>query len=230
LRELIKDEKRVSNFVSALSAAIGETEALNVLQTAINILARSREINSGEKILGLLYGLIQSGKTNIINMTVALAADNGYKLFVILSDRNNSLQDQTFDRADLALSGMLVRKIDEISEEDPDYLKTVLETDGIVLICKKDPADLEKLITFLMDQDLTDISALIADDEADAIGLNTKQRIEDEDPSPINQQLLDVREMVSTQLYLQVTATPQAIILQNKEDAGFYPEFNLMLL
>ncbi|WP_366290136.1 Z1 domain-containing protein [Paenibacillus sp. AN1007] len=225
MREIIQDGERVSNFLSELSAEIGEAAASNVLQTSVNILERIPEVNSSEKILGLLYGLIQSGKTNIINMTVALAADNGYKLFVVLTDRNNSLQDQTFDRSDSALSGMLVRKMDEISEEDPEYLKTVLETDGIVLICKKDTADLEKLITFLSNQDLTDISALIADDEADAIGLNTNQRIEGEDPSAINQQLLDLRDMVSTQLYLQVTATPQAIILQNKEDTGFYPEF-----
>lgn len=225
MKELIKEGERVSNFLSELSAEIGEIASSNVLQTAINILEKAPEANSGEKILGLLYGLIQSGKTNIINMTVALAADNGYKLFVILTDRNNSLQDQTFDRADLALSGMLVRKVDELSEEDPDYLKTVLDTDGIVLICKKDPTDLEKLNAFLIEQDLTNISSLIADDEADAVGLNTNQRIEGEDPSTINQQILDLRNMVTTQLYLQVTATPQAIILQDKEESGFYPEF-----
>jgi hypothetical protein len=225
MREINNSGERVSNFISFLSEEIGEDSATNVLTTGINILGKTPEINSNEKTLGLLYGLIQSGKTNIINMTVALAADNEYKLFIILTDRNNSLQDQTFERADEALSGMLVRKIDELSSEDPEYIKTVLETDGIVLICKKDSADLDKLITFLSQQNLTDIAALIADDEADAIGLNTNQRMEDEDPSPINQQLLDVRNMVSTQLYLQVTATPQAIILQNREEGGFYPEF-----
>ncbi|MFC3886133.1 hypothetical protein ACFOU2_22665 [Bacillus songklensis] len=225
MKDLVIDGESVLYFLSSLSDEIGEEAANNVLKTARNILQRAPEItSSNEKVLGLLYGLIQSGKTNIINMTIALSTDNGYKLAIVLTDRNNSLQTQTFERADEAITGMLVRKIDEISEEDPDFIKTILESDGIVLICKKDPADLDKLITFLRNYlSVSPSPSLIIDDEADAIGLNTNQRMEGENPSPINQQLLTLRELAPSHLFLQVTATPQAIILQNREEGGVLP-------
>lgn len=224
--EIINTGEKVQYFHSLLSEDIGIEAANNVLVTARNILANAPEVSSdNEKKLGLLYGLIQSGKTNIINMTVSLAADNGYKLFIILTDRNNSLQTQTYERADEAIAGMLVRKMDEISGEDSDFIEIVLENDGIVLVCKKDPADMDKLTDFLKGQELSKIPVLIADDEADAVGLNTKQRMEDGEKSLINQKIIEVRNLVKSHLYLQVTATPQAIILQNKEDGGFHPEF-----
>lgn len=224
--EILKAEGKVDYFYELLVEDIGEEAASNVLTTAHNIFAHAPKAGSNdEQVLGLLYGLIQSGKTNVINMTVAMAADHGYKLSIILTDRNNSLQKQTYDRTDEAIIGMLVRNIDELSGEDPEFIKTVMESDGIVLICKKDPADLNKLEEFLKEQDFTQFPVLIADDEADAVGLNTKQRIEGEAPSTINQQLLNIKALVDSHLYLQVTATPQAIILQNRDESGFHPEF-----
>lgn len=218
--------RKTQNFYSILCEDIGEEAASNVLDTVNKIFSNAPMLGGPEeKKMGLLYGLIQSGKTNVINMTVALAADNGYKLFIILTDKNNSLQNQTYDRADEAITGMLVRKMDEISNEDPNFIKTVMSTKGLVLICKKDKGDLDKLITFLKKQDFSNFPVLIADDEADAVGLNTNQYKEDEGPSPINQHLLDIRNLINCHLYLQVTATPQAVILQNNEPGGFYPQF-----
>ncbi|WGD88793.2 Z1 domain-containing protein [Bacillus subtilis] len=227
MNNLLNGGKTETHFLNLLTAEIGLKAAEKVVSHAREIMKHAPEVgaNTTDNKLCLLYGLIQSGKTNIINMTIAVAKDNAYKLFVILTDRNKSLQNQTFERADSALKGPLVRNIADLDEHN-NFIEMVLKNDGIVLICKKDPTDLEKLKNFLTDRDdLANTPTLIIDDEADAVGLDTKQRMEGESPSTINSQLREVRQLVGTHMYLQVTATPQAIILQDKESDGFHPEF-----
>ncbi|MGA3677824.1 Z1 domain-containing protein [Lysinibacillus agricola] len=226
------DQLNVLSFIENLSQEIGEDAAMQVLETAKDIFKFAPNIDEEKRILGLLYGLVQSGKTNIINMTAALAIDNKYKLVIILTDRNNSLQIQTLDRSEDALQTPLIRKISNIDKNDLDLVKTMLLSDGLVIVSKKDPSDLEKLHKFLNEEfsdiDLTNTPTLIVDDEADAIGLNTNQRIEGSDNSPINESLIELKEKFNSHLMLQVTATPQAIILQNNEPNGFYPEFTIV--
>ena len=66
------------------------------------------------------------------------------------------------------------------------------------------------------------LSLVIFDDEADAASLNTlvnKRRV-----STINRNLQAIKESSSASIYIQVTATPQAIILQG-EESGWKPAF-----
>lgn len=229
----IIEKYNVLSFIENLSLEIGETAAKNVLSTANEIFKYAPEIGQKKRILGLLYGLVQSGKTNIINMTVALAIDNNYKLAIILTDRNNTLQTQTLGRSEDALQTPLIKKISEIETNDLDLIETILKSDGLVIVSKKDSSDLQKLHSFLnnnfsKDIDISNLPTLIVDDEADAIGLNTKQRIEGSSNSTINASLVELREKFNSHLMLQVTATPQAIILQNNIPGGFYPEFTIV--
>jgi hypothetical protein len=54
----------------------------------------------------------------------------------------------------------------------------------------------------------------IVDDEADATNLNTK--VNQKDFSAINRHIKAIRNDGSSCIYLQVTATPQAVLLQKK--------------
>ncbi|TCI67864.1 hypothetical protein EVJ22_13485 [Exiguobacterium sp. SH0S7] len=220
--------ENVQYFKEKLTLEIGEVASNQVLQTASEVFEFSPKEGEHKRVLGLLYGLVQSGKTNIINMTTAIAIDNSFKLSIVLTDRNNTLQTQTFGRSEDALITPYIQKISEIDDADKELLETYIDTDGLVIISKKDPSDLAKLDKILsLLTDASNIPTLIIDDEADAIGLNTKQRNEDVEHSisVVNEALVKLREFFTSHLMLQVTATPQAIILQNDIEGGFHPEF-----
>lgn len=223
--------ENVQYFKEKLSGEIGEVAGNQVFKTASEVFEYAPKEDKPKRVLGLLYGLVQSGKTNIINMTTAIAIDHSFKLSIILTDRNNTLQTQTLGRSEDALLTPYIKKISEIELNDIELLKIYIDTDGLVIISKKDPSDLEKLHRILsLFSDFSEVPTLIIDDEADAIGLNTKQRNEDpeHDVSVINGALLKLREFFSNHLMLQVTATPQAIILQNNVEGGFHPEFVIL--
>ncbi|RAV17819.1 Z1 domain-containing protein [Paenibacillus contaminans] len=218
--------KHCSKFIEIDTGS--EDAAKSVLKTAKEIMIKAPEPSNEEgKSFGLLYGLIQSGKTNIINMCIAIAADNGYKLFIVLTDNNTVLQNQTLERADDSYEGILTKDISTINNESPLFIKEVLKNEGVLLVCKKHPSDLNKLLEFIQDYDVHNLPTIVVDDEADAIGLNTNQRLENSPPSSINKQLLELSKKLRLYLYLQVTATPQAIILQDR-DSGLSPEFIVM--
>ncbi|WP_405081722.1 Z1 domain-containing protein [Paenibacillus chitinolyticus] len=205
----------VSNFKTLILDDIGEESTFELISTAKRIFKHAPSPKDGQaKKLGLLYGLVQSGKTNIINMTIALAADNNYKFFILLTDNNNDLQQQTLHRSQVSLPGMYVNHISALLYEPFDYLKETIDDEGIVVICKKNSSDLNKLLEFIEQHEVSNIPTLIIDDEADAVGLNTNQRFEDMPPSAINQYLNNIISSLELNLFLQVTATPQAIILQ----------------
>ena len=65
-------------------------------------------------------------------------------------------------------------------------------------------------------------SIFIIDDEGDAASLNTQ--VNKDQISTINRHLLEMRKLASGSIYLQVTGTPQAILLQ-AEDSNFKPSF-----
>ncbi|WP_256758447.1 Z1 domain-containing protein [Cohnella sp. WQ 127256] len=213
--DIIEDGFHVNNFKSLLVEDIGENSTSDLISTAKRIFkhAPCPEFDNDSK-LGLLYGLVQSGKTNIINMTIAIASDNGYKFFILLTDNNNDLQQQTLNRSQESLQGMYVNHISTILYEPYEYIKETLDDEGVVVICKKNPSDLTKLLEFIDQYEACTIPTLIIDDEADAVGLNTNQRFEDKPPSTINQHLKNIISKQKLNLFLQVTATPQAIILQ----------------
>ena len=59
-----------------------------------------------EETNGLIYGLIQSGKTGVLTVTGAIGADEGYRTIIILTSDNDPLYEQTLGRARQAFPGM----------------------------------------------------------------------------------------------------------------------------
>ncbi|WP_274649029.1 Z1 domain-containing protein [Paenibacillus humicola] len=215
LIDLVEDGFHVDNFKRVVIEEIGEQSTVDLISTAKKIFQHAPSPNYDKSSkLGLLYGLVQSGKTNIINMTIALAADNSYKFFILLTDNNNDLQQQTLKRSQESLPGMYVNQISTLMLEPHEYVEETINDEGIVVVCKKNSSDLTKLLEFLDQYEIHNIPSLIIDDEADAVGLNTNQRYEDRPPSTINQYLNNIISALDLNLFLQVTATPQAIILQ----------------
>ncbi|MDQ1910552.1 Z1 domain-containing protein [Paenibacillus sp. GD4] len=206
----------VSYLLEDLTEEIGEKGAATVLRHAQNILDKAPEPKLGpNQSLGLLYGLIQSGKTNIINMIISLAADNGYKLFILLTDNNNALQKQTYDRLHDSIETVFPYTISSLKKESLNMLQAVVQNEGIAIVCKKNVSDLQGLIEYIKLLNAQNLPTIIIDDEADVVGLNTNQRLENTSPSSINKYLVNLKSTFLLHLYLQVTATPQAILLQD---------------
>src|SRR3569623_3209635 len=62
---------------------------------------------------GLIYGLVQSGKTGVLTVTGAVGADEGYKTIIVLTSDSDPLYDQALDRIRDAFPGIdILGKID----------------------------------------------------------------------------------------------------------------------
>jgi hypothetical protein len=84
-----------------------------------------------EETNGLIYGLVQSGKTGVLTVTGAVGADEGYKTIIILTSDNNPLYEQTLLKALLFIGG-------ECEAPWASIFRTVFKKYGRALIYKKE--------------------------------------------------------------------------------------------
>src|ERR1700680_4316693 len=101
--------KHSDQALNLLRKQIGnEYEVRDINQTAIEVVSNWVKPLSGgkEEINGLVYGLVQSGKTGVLSVTGAMGADEGYRTIVILTSDNDPLYDQTLGRIQEAFPGM----------------------------------------------------------------------------------------------------------------------------
>jgi len=169
-----------------------------------------REFSYKEHAIGLLLGNVQSGKTSQVLGIIASAADEGFELFILLTTDNVYLHQQTFIRALESLDTFNVcGEDDEIRFVQGGMRKPVL------VVLKKNTNVLKKWKNNLSSSKFCEGRALfIVDDEGDAASLNTK--INRDEQSAINKHLEEMKNMANSSIYLQVTATPQALLLQSK--------------
>lgn len=171
-----------------------------------------------EHVTGLLLGEVQSGKTGQMFALVAGAADEGFEIFVVLTSCINALQKQTYERALQYLDGFNV-----CGENDEIRLQAKGLREPAVIILKKNARVLKKWKNILANPKYSQGRAVfIVDDEADAASLNTL--VNKEDQSTINQCLEDIKFSFAGSYYLQVTATPQSLLLQHTL-SGWKPSF-----
>jgi Z1 domain len=185
---------------------------------------------------GLMLGLIQSGKTVALTTSIALSADNGYKCFIVLTTDNIWLYEQTIERLKADLQGL------EIEGKDQWYYMLFMvsnlgsDGDGLALVSTKNAIMLSNLVETL-DKLKSSCggrlpATLIIDDEADQASLDTKAsrraRNPDVERGTINDLIMQIRSQFDCHTYLQVTATPQALFLQDINH-WFRPEFTILI-
>lgn len=167
---------------------------------------------------GLLLGEVQSGKTGQMFGVIAAGADRDFKIFLVLTTDNKRLQKQTFERALDSFPDFCV-----CNENDAIRFKMNKMRKPVVVVLKKNSSILKKWRNELVNSGLLEGNPLfVIDDEADAASLNTK--VNQEKTSTINNHIADIRNSANSCVYLQVTATPQAVLLQT-EDSDFKPQF-----
>lgn len=171
-----------------------------------------------EHIAGLLAGDVQSGKTSHMFGLMCAAADAGFGVFILLTTDNILLQQQTFNRAEQDLTDFCICG-------ESDYIKFAQNNmkRPAVVILKKNSRILRQWKDNLSSTHFVAGNPLfIVDDEADAASLNTL--VNKNKRSTINTCLDDIKRTASSSIYLEVTGTPQAILLQT-ERSGWKPLF-----
>lgn len=168
--------------------------------------------------VGLLFGNVQSGKTGQMFGVISAAADLGFPVFLILTTDNVVLQQQTIERVREDLKGFCI--CDEYDSEvfTENYL--MLPT---IIVLKKNVRTLKQWSNILGSTGFMKGNPLfIIDDEADAASLNTL--VNKYGKSSINKYLDEIKARSACGIYLQVTGTPQALLLQSMS-SGWHPYF-----
>ncbi len=191
---------------------------------------------------GLVVGHIQSGKTATMAALIARAADQGYRLFIVLAGLIDDLRAQTQRRLDQEITGASDdwQHDAPLVNHDPGTARWIRLTrsgmDGEfhpgtvqidlnpqtpkLAVVKKNVSILRKLIRWLAESPipLSQLPALVIDDECDQASIDTNYgRVDDAgddlDPSKTNAAIRDLLHVLPKCCYVGFTATPFANVL-----------------
>ena len=173
-----------------------------------------------EDEVGLLFGNVQAGKTAQMFGILCAAAEKSFSIFIILTPDNIVLHNQTYDRTvkDLSCCNFCI-----CGEADKQkFVDNNLERPVIIVLKKNSKVLLQWYNTLAASSFVRGNALFIIDDEADAASPNTlvnQRRI-----STINKRLTAIKDSSIGSIYLQVTGTPQALLLQSSV-SDFRPNF-----
>ncbi|HEY5047421.1 MAG TPA: Z1 domain-containing protein [Rhizomicrobium sp.] len=214
--------------MALLTKQIGnEAEVHDISVTAKEVVGKWVNPLSGgtEETNGLVYGLVQSGKTGVLTVTGAMGADEGYRTIVVLTSDNDPLYDQTFGRVQEAFPGIDI--IGKSDFKDANAFLQRVKVGTCAIVTTKNSSHLKTLIENFKTGKVRGLTCLIIDDEADQASLNTLARRDDGRRSAINDRIAELRAFFDKNTYLQVTATPQALFLQTPGHS-FRPKFTVL--
>ena len=175
---------------------------------------------------GLIYGKVQSGKTITTIASLAMLSANRFQCFIVLTSDNTWLGKQTANRFRTELDGGPVVYDWEQWRKDPkgfgkNFLSDYIKDTGVVLISTKNIRHLEALLEVLKSGEAKTVPSVIFDDEADNASLNTNEAKQskkgkvDVPDSSIFDVIGKIRKSIPNHIYLQITATPQCLLLQS---------------
>jgi hypothetical protein len=128
--------KHSDQVLSLLEKQIGNAqEVRDIDATAKEVVSKWVNPLSGgkEETNGLVYGLVQSGKTGVLTVTGAMGADEGYRTIVILTTDNDPLYDQTLGRVQEAFPGMDILGKNDFKDTDAFLARIKSGTSAIVV-------------------------------------------------------------------------------------------------
>ena len=186
---------------------ISDEDLLNLEKGSINLLGKCINPNNiTEENLnstGLCFGQIQSGKTTSMEAVFSLAADNNFKILILLTGSVGPLVVQNTSRIDEILDSRKFEVLRNVEDEWDDnrnleILKSNLadwlnpeipedEKKTLVILSMKNPSRIKKNIKLFLDacggdtSKYSKISTLIVDDECDHHSLNPQAKKNDPD-------------------------------------------------
>lgn len=209
----------LNQYVETIKQSGNNDLADSILITARTISSRYIEtFDFMHHVTSLLVGNIQSGKTAQMFGVMCAAADCGFGNFILLTTDSILLQRQTLERVHKDLLGFCI-----CDETDDDRFYQNEGRLPVIIVLKKNVRVLKSWKSILAKANFVKGNPIfIVDDEADAASLNTKINIRA--ISSINKTLREIINTTNCSIYLQVTGTPQANLLQSAID-GWKPYF-----
>ncbi|MEX0650178.1 MAG: Z1 domain-containing protein [Candidatus Andersenbacteria bacterium] len=175
-----------------------------------------------ENRFGLIYGRIQSGKTRAMIVSTAIAFDEGFKIAIVLTSNINDLVAQTHLNFAAGFPDVIIRTKDDELTSEVESTKIALEygEGRLLVVCSKGSASLENVIEFMKGIGAKNHDTIIFDDEGDQASLDTQTRRRSQgkpnsEPSKIHYLINDLRKVCKSNVYVSVTGTPQAVLLQS---------------
>jgi len=177
---------------------------------------------------GLVLGYVQSGKTTNFIATISQAADEGYRLIIVLSGVTNNLRKQTQERLERSLTGENPKNWNWLTSIDSDFSASMNANDllsapskRVIAVVKKNNSRLKRLKNWLESAPISvrqGLPVLIIDDEADQATVNSHKLLNRQ--TAINKTLTTMLKpaFLPKNAYLGYTATPFANILSNAKD------------
>lgn len=208
----------------------------------------SRDTRDIGAIKGLVVGNVQSGKTANMAALMAIAADYGWNMFIVLSGMMNNLREQTMRRLISDLDGSewewdIVdnpRAVEECGRRLRDKRLGENDRRRYLSVCIKNSRRLSNLVNWMFrDQAArSNVKLLIIDDEADQASINTNNENENEkERTAINRLILNLinnkdsggKRIATTPFkavnYIGYTATPYANVLNESPGVdSLYPK------
>ena len=155
-----------------------------IKDSAFDILQKlSLDTSSSDPIKDLVIGNVQSGKTANMAALCAMAADNGFNLFIVLSGVIENLRRQTLDRllSDLNSNGNLIwESIDNFKGTRGYTFRNINLHPRVryLTVCLKNKSRLKDLLNWLAsdEKNRAKLKILLIDDEADQAGIDSSKK------------------------------------------------------
>ena len=171
---------------------------------------------------GLLLGKIQSGKTRAFEGIIAHAFDLGLDIAIVFTKGTTALTQQTIARLENDFSFCIGRVklgrpeiiVSDILDRRGGFTLRELKCKNII-VCKKETNNMNILLDFVRNKDFSSKKILLIDDEADFASINYITKGGNTELAKIAQQINAVVQQLIDWHYLQVTATPYSLFLQD---------------
>jgi hypothetical protein len=202
----VRDGNIFTNYLKAKDKILKEDKE-NLVRSSVGLLGKCINPLEYEDVqlnsTGMCFGQIQSGKTTSMESVFSLAADNNFKILILLTGSVGPLAEQNTSRLDLILGDRKFQIMKNVGNEwkHDEYLqnlrsnieswndKTIPESDQrtMVFLSMKNPSRIKKIINLFneaCDEDFNKIKkvpTIIIDDECDHHSLNAKANKNDID-------------------------------------------------
>jgi hypothetical protein len=194
-----KDKAKLTDrYSKQLQRLHGSKIATGCIEEAVD--GTLAHLSDGKKTSLVIYGEPQSGKTEMMICLTATLLDKGHAIIVHLMNDSVDLLTQNLKRFKASGLAPAAKSLSEVLQSTPD------SPGGLVVFCKKNPKDLDKLISWLKGQG----TVVVIDDEADYASPNAK--VNEGTKTKINEL---VSKLIGDGYYVGVTATPARLDLNN---------------
>lgn len=196
-------------------------------------------------IKGLVVGSVQSGKTTNMSALMAMSADKGWNVFIVLTGMIENLRKQTESR----LYSELVQTNGSVNWnliESPtiDGRTSILPAqldfrqNQYIIVSLKNATNLRNLSKWLRHDKVKQkqMKVLVIDDESDQASVNTTDLKANQERTSINKIIMDIVNGPDNQVdfksmnYVGYTATPYANVLSESTTESLYPKDFIILL